>query len=658
MVGDCMGSLVYFGGGTMNIIYVTERDQPHISYQQKRLADVEIPEESCLDLETTGLTFNKNKVLLVILGDRNTQYVIDYVSVDKGLLAEKLSKIKKFIGHNLSFDLPFLIYEGFTFNTSQIFDTMETELTLVKGTNHSVSLLNTVKRRLDIETFDKGITIEFTYMNGNSPYFQDRHIEYAAKDILYLQELRDVQMTYINKLNQYDLVRANNDMVVVVSYMKVDGIKLDVSKWMETYHTNLKRSDELEVLMDEELSKKGFKQRTRIKERTVQTDIFNQGSSVVNKNLANINYSSSDQIKLIFRHFKQPIPKINKKVKGVTESKDTTGANELAEYLLDYPLSPIKDFLVLLLEYKIIKKRISTYGREFLIQHCDDNNKIHPTYRVNRTATGRLSSSEPNAQNIPHIKAFRSCFVGEDENLLWTCDLGSAELRILASLSNDIVMKKLYQDGTDFHSYLATPVLRYLSGDKEVNVTKKTHPEFRNTMKTVNFGICYGASGSKVSKVLNISKYQGEHVLDILGSVIPNAFKYLESQEIKAQTEGLIVFEKKWNQIRYFEPVLKKEKISRERLAGIGREGKNVALQGVNSQMVKLAMVNIFNYLRENNLKSKLVLSVHDELVVEVIPDEVQHCEVYERIMIESSNYFLDGVVMEVEKNIGKEWDK
>jgi DNA polymerase-1 len=177
-------------------------------------------------------------------------------------------------------------------------------------------------------------------------------------------------------------------------------------------------------------------------------------------------------------------------------------------------------------------------------------------------------------------------------------------------------------------------------------------------MKTVNFSLVYGASASKVAKVLNIDKHLGEHVLDILRGVIPNALSFLDNQEIKAQNQGKIVFEEKWNQARYFEEVLKGEKVSRERLSSIGREGKNAAIQGINAQMVKLAMVTIFNYIRHNNLKSKIVLSVHDELVVEFPVEEIDHCEVYRQVMIDCSNYFLDGVEMEVEFNIGNAWEK
>jgi len=135
----------------------------------------------------------------------------------------------------------------------------------------------------------------------------------------------------------------------------------------------------------------------------------------------------------------------------------------------------------------------------------------------------------------------------------------------------------------------------------------------------------------KVGKVLNVSKQKAERVLEILKSVIPNALTYLERQEAKGQTDGKIVFDGIWNQARYFEPVLKKENISREKMAGIGREAKNAAIQGVNSQMLKFAMVNIFNYLRENKLKSRMAINVHDELVIEVIPDELKHCEQFSK---------------------------
>ena len=643
----------------MNIIFVTERGCDHVSFEKRSLYEVNFPQYSALDLETTGLIFNKNEVLLVVLGDKDVQYVIDWCSVDKGLLFDKMGNISNFIGHNLSFDLPWLISRGFNFYTGQIYDTMETELTLIKGTSHSVSLKETVKRRLNIDTFDKGITKEFTFMNRNDPFFEDRHIEYAAKDIVYLDDVRVQQENYLAKYGQQELTAYNNDMVIVTSYMKVNGVYLNKDKWMKLYYSNIAKADELELLMDEELNRLGLKQKKRVKQRTIQTDILGNDIIVQNKNLQNINYASSDQIKDIFSFFKIPPPRISKKVKGGTyKDADTTGAKELEEYLFNNPTSKLKDFIKLLLEYKVLIKRISTYGKGFIDEHCDKDSIIHPTYKINRTATGRLSSDAPNAQNIPKLKAYRECFEAREGNLLWTCDLSSAELRILASLAGDQKMKDLYNEGADLHGYLATPVYRYLYNDPEVVITKKTNPAFRDRMKSINFGIAYGSSAKKVAKILDVSENKAQHVLEIMRNEIPNAFKYLDNQEKIATTTGIIVFDNIFNQRRYFDQIITGQAISKAQKSAIGREGKNCALQGINSQMIKVAMVKIFEYIRENNLKAMLVLSVHDELVIEFPEDELEHTKKFEEIMIESSNRFLNGLVMEVEKNIGKCWDK
>lgn len=642
-----------------NIIFISDRDSPHITFKKESLTNIELPQICCLDLETTGLKFNVDEILLVILGDEKVQYVVDYLFVDHDVLKEKMNKVGLFIGHNLSFDLPFLIERGFSFNTGQIYDTMETELSLVKGTSKSVSLQNTTDRRLNFTPYDKGLTIVFTTLSKTNPHFTDSLIEYGATDILYLKQIKEKQEVYLDKFNQRELAQLNNDMVVVVSYMKVRGIFLNKDKWMALYNANLRLADELELKMDQELASLGLVQKTRNKMRTSQLDAFGDGKYVENKNLGHINYSSSDQIKSIFSFFNLPVPKISKKEKdGSYKDSETTGAKELEEYLLNNPKSKLKNFLQLLIKYKVIKKQLSTYGKGFIDEHCDSNSFIHPTYKVNRTATGRLASANPNAQNIPRIKSFRECFEGRGENLLWTCDLSSAELRILASLADDKKMKDLYNTGEDLHSYLATPVYRYIYDDPNYVVTKKLNPDFRTKMKTINFGIAYGSSAGKVAKILDIPKAKAERVLKIMRSEIPHAFEFLEKQERLAQTVGIITFDNILNQRRYFEEVLDKKVVPASKLAGIGREGKNVALQGLNSQMIKLAMVRIFDYIRTNNLKSMIVLSVHDELVIEFPPEELPHTEVFEQIMIDSANRFLNGLKMEVEKNIGKCWDK
>jgi DNA polymerase I-like protein with 3'-5' exonuclease and polymerase domains len=536
---------------------------------------------------------------------------------------------------------------------------METELTLIKGTMHSASLKNTLKRRLGIDTLDKNITIEFTYMSPTEPYFEDRHINYAAEDVLYLEDIRDAQMIHINKLGQQELTQTNNDMVVVTSYMKVKGMYLNKDKWMKLYYHNIKMCDQLELQMDEELKRIGLPQKPRIKQRYVQTDLLGGTVDVVNKNINNIYYASPDQIKQIFKYFKLTLPKVFKKVKGKeSKEEDTTGTAELEEYLLSKPNIILAPFLRLLIDYRVYKKRVSTYGQSFLEKYLDNDGRIRSDFKINRTATGRMSSSNPNVQNIPALVEFRECFEGEGMNNLYTCDLSQAELRILASLADDEVLKGLFNEGKDLHGYLATPVFRYLYGDQNAIVSSKENKEFRTLMKKVNFSIVYGASDSKVAKILNVPKQKGAKVLSVMRKTIPKTFEFLERQEMLGQTVGKIKFDNVYNQIRYFENVIKGEKLSEQALAAIGRESKNCAIQGQNGQMVKLALVNIFNYIRANNLKSFLISTVHDEIVVEVVEGEEVHCENYKKFMQNAGDYFLSGVKMEAEGSLNKVWSK
>ena len=643
-----------------NIFFISDRPQPHLSFPTMALDEVILPEVCGLDLETTGLIFNKHNILLVVLGNKDIQYVIDYNWVDTGKLMSLLKQPKLFIGHNLSFDLPWLIYRGFDFYTGTIYDTQETELTLIKGTLHSASLKNTIKRRLNLGVLDKGITIEFTYMSPTNPYFEDRHINYAAEDILYLEDVKDAQMSHINKLGQQDLTQTNNDMVVVTSYMKVSGMYLNKDKWMALHYSNLKRCDALELLMDDELARIGLVQtENRNKNRYLQLDLFGTTTDVVNKNLNNINYGSPDQIKQIFRYFKIALPKVFKKVKGQeSKEQDTTGTDELEEFLLSKPNIIIAPFLRLLIEYRVYKKRVSTYGQSFLEKHLDSDNRIRTDFKINRTATGRLSSSNPNVQNIPALKEFRECFEGEGTNSIYTCDLSSAELRILASLADDEVLKGLFNEGKDLHSYLATPVFRYLYGDEKAIVSKKVNGDFRTLMKTVNFGIIYGAGEVKVGKILDVPKDKAKRVLSVMKDTIPKTFEFLERQEMLGQTVGKIKFDDVYNQIRYFENILKGDKVSDQALKAIGRESKNCAIQGQNGEIIKLGLVRIFNYLRENSLKSTLISTVHDEVVIEVVQGEGHHCDNYKKMLEESGDYFLKGVRMEAEGVLSKVWSK
>ena len=637
---------------SLNIKYISNRPyQEHLSFKCEGLESVELPNVCCLDLETTGLIFNKNKILMVIVGNENIQYVIDYCNIDKDLLREKLSKVQLFIGHNLSFDLPFLMYNNFNFDLDSIYDTMETELTLVKGTAHSVSLKNTVKRRLNIDTFDKGITIEFTLMNGDNPFFDDRHIKYAAEDILYLEDLTKEQLKFIAKYNQQELSDYNNNLVICASTMKVGGIYVNKDKWMKLYHTNLSKVDQLEVLMDNELARLGLKQRKkRVKERTIQLDILGGTTDIANKNLDNINYSSSSQVVSIFIQLGLPVPKSAK------EDKNSIGKSTLQQYIIDRPNSILIPFLNLLISYKDVVKKSNTFGKSWLEKYLDSDGRVRASFKINRTTTGRLSCSNPNLQQIPADQEFRECFEGEGNKSLWGADLSGAELKILASLSGDTVMLELIKNDGDIHGFSATQVLRYLKSDNTLVVDKNNNKEFRGKMKNVIFSLLYGSGVNKIAELLDISVGKAEEVYKILKKTFPQTFVYLEEVSNFGVSNGFVIFEKKWNGRRWFPEIF--SGATKAQKSAVERYSKNSPIQGTNAVMIKKIMVDLYKFIEINNLSSRIIASIHDEVIIELGEGEEIYSKKFEEIMLESSNYFLNGVKMESESYICKYWKK
>ena len=651
----------------MNIIFVTENKDNHfvtyptIGFDQFKEELHECQSHSLvkpfiIDLETTGLTFNKNQVLLIALApiDLSVYFVLDWVSLSKE--AYNLMMIKSqlrnsyFLGHNLGFDVPFMMERGFKFSAEGIYDTMIVEQTLTKGTNLSVSLLNTIDRRCNVRPLDKEIRKEFPLMSPTNPTFSDRHIKYACEDLAWIPKIVEAQSYYIDKFDMRELVQLNNQMVYVNSKMKVAGMPVNKDKWMSLYREHIKRSDELEVELDNELTKIGLKQRKRVKERTLQLGIVDD-VEVVNKNIGNINYGSSAQLLDVFYTLNIPRPQKDK------EDKDSMGEASVRQYMIKYKKSNIIPFLNKLLEYKEVSKRANTFGKKWIDTHLEIDGRIRASFKINSTTTGRLSCSDPNLQQIPRLTAYRDCFEAPDGYKLWTADYASAELRIMASLSGDVIMLDLLSRGADLHGYCATRVYRYLYDDESAVVDKHNHSEFRTAMKNVIFGLSYGAGVGKIAELLDISRARAENVYQLLFDIFPSAFAFLEKNADIGARDGCIVFDNKLNQRRWFPDLLKGIR-TKANISSAQRASKNSPMQGVNGQMIKKAVVDIDKYIENNNLESQIVLTVYDEIVVLVRDGEEEHCENFGTLMQDAGSYFLDGIKMEIESGIGYFWSK
>jgi len=271
---------------------------------------------------------------------------------------------------------------------------------------------------------------------------------------------------------------------------------------------------------------------------------------------------------------------------------------------------------------------------------------VKTTFNQALTSTGRLSSSEPNLQNIPirseEGKEIRKMFISRfEDGYIVSSDYSQIELRLLADFSGCTHLINAFTNGEDIHSVTASQVF---------NVSKDlVTPEMRRNAKAVNFGIIYGMSAFGLSEQLGISPKQAAEYIDMYFKTYPEVKTYMESNVSFAKQTGYAVT--KLGRRRYIKEINSQD----HNLRGFGeRVAMNMPLQGSAADIIKLAMIRVFNELKRLNLKSKLILQIHDELVIDAPKEER---EIAEKILKEQmESVLLEKVKLEVETYSGKTW--
>ncbi len=296
---------------------------------------------------------------------------------------------------------------------------------------------------------------------------------------------------------------------------------------------------------------------------------------------------------------------------GLPHGKKTkTGYSVAADILeeLDHPI------VTLLLRYRQIKKLQSTYieGMRGLINK--QTGKVHTIFKQCLTTTGRLSSTEPNLQNIPirtdEGREIRRMFIASNGNKLVSADYSQIELRLLAHFSNDPVLVDAYQNGEDIHAITASKI----HDVSLVDVTKS----MRRSAKAVNFGIIYGISAFGLAKNIGVRPYQAKEFVDRYFETYPSVKQFMDANVKTAEDNGYI--KTICGRIRYF-PELHS---SNRNIKEFGkRAAMNMPLQGSAADIMKVAMLNVYKALNAGNYKSKIILQVHDELVLDCPIEEV-----------------------------------
>lgn len=297
-----------------------------------------------------------------------------------------------------------------------------------------------------------------------------------------------------------------------------------------------------------------------------------------------------------------------------------------------------------ILDYRTLTKLKSTYA-DGLLKVIDADGRIHTNFQMTVTATGRLSSTEPNLQNIPIRKEFgseiRKMFVAAPGNVLVDADYSQIELRLLAHISKDTAMRDAFLSGVDFHTATASQVFN--TPVEEVTARQ------RSNAKAVNFGIVYGISAWSLAGDIGVSTSEAKEYMDAYYEKYPGVHQYMEDIKDKAREDGYVVT---LYQRRRYLPELKSSNFNTRSFGE--RVALNMPIQGTAADIIKLAMVNVANRLKKEKLEGKLILQVHDELIVECPEKEAE--TVSKLLAEEMENVIHLSVPLSVEVKTGHTW--
>ena len=590
-----------------NYINLIEENEKIVAF------DCETTSLDTLNTQLVGFSLSSQvgKGIYVPLYTSNLFENLDFIPQDKAL--EQIARLFNnpqvtVILHNGKFDYKVLRSNGIKINNNKVscklVDTMIAEwlLNSDKTGKNSYSLEYLAETKLGL----KGIEYEDLVPKGQT--FADLPVEkaypYAAEDADFTFQLWQKLEPQLKNANLYELFTSTEmRLMPLLAEMEIQGIHLD-SQTLYDYNKELTIGIE---------------------------DIQNKIYSTVGHAF---NIASPKQLQEVL--FTERGLKPTKKTK-TGYSTDTSVLEELALY------DPVPKMI---LEYRELAKLQSTYV-ETLPSMCDKNERIHTDFIQTGTATGRLSCREPNLQNIPVRneagRKIRSAFTATPGTILISADYSQIELVVLAHLSQDKNMCNAFISGTDVHK--ATAALIFGVPQEEVT------PQMRRTAKTINFGVIYGMSAFRLANDLGISRTQAAEFIENYFKTYSSVNDFINSTIQKTEETGFVqtIFGRK----RHIANINSKNKLEK---SGAERMAVNTPVQGSAADIVKKAMLDVSKALEEENTQAKLILQVHDELLVEC-PDNPQTIEKTISIIKEKmENAVKLNVPLKVSIEYGKNW--
>ncbi|WP_278034762.1 DNA polymerase I [Flavobacterium nitratireducens] len=601
--------------------YNTLENTPH-SYQVVQgdlgirllLQNLQKQTSVCFDTETTGLdALHAELVGMSFSYEKGKGFYVPFPEnqEEAQALAEKFkpffenSEIEK-IGQNIKYDLKILSSYGIRV-AGKLFDTMIAHYLINPDMRHNMDILAETYLKYSPKSIEDLIGKKGKNQKSMRDVDLEDIKEYAAEDADVTFQLKELFATELEKTATQKLFdEIEIPLVPVLAAMETEGIKLDVPFLKE-----------MSVEMQKEIN--AFEQ--KIYEKAGEK--FNLASP---KQLGDILF---DKLK----------------IGGAKQKKTKTGQYATGEEVLSY-LANEHEIVRDILEWRQMVKLQSTYIDALPNQVDNKTGRIHTDYMQTVAATGRLSSNNPNLQNIPirteRGRLIRKAFIARDENYtLVSADYSQIELRVIAALSGEENMIKAFQNNEDIHKSTASKVFN-------VPLDEVTR-EQRSHAKTVNFGIIYGVSAFGLSNQTSLSRSESADLIEAYYKTYPRLKSFITEQIDFARDHGYV--QTILGRRRYLKDINSQNAIVR---GGAERNAVNAPIQGSAADIIKIAMINIHNKLVSENWKSKMLLQVHDELVFDVHNSELERIQ--PMIQHEMENAFKLEVPLVVDLGMGKNW--
>lgn len=532
--------------------------------------------------------------------------------LDLNMVLEKIKpaledKNKKIVGQNLKYDQNVLVKYDITFGNIA-FDTMlESYILNATATRHDMDSL--AKYYLDVATTKyediagkgkKQLTFNQVPLEIAAPY--------AAEDADITLRLHEHLWPQIEEQNLVELYKnIELPLLSVIADIEMQGVAIDAGLLQQ-------QSFDLEQEL-QAIEKQAFE---------LAGEEFNLASP---KQLADI----------LFSEEKLGLPVVKKTAKGAP----STAEEVLQELALDYPLPKA------LLNYRSLSKLKTTYTDKLPLMINDKTQRVHTSYHQAVVATGRLSSSNPNLQNIPikteEGRKIRQAFIAPKDGVILAADYSQVELRIMAHLSQDKGLLDAFNRGEDIHRATAAEIFNQAPED--------VSSEMRRRAKAINFGLIYGMSAFGLAKQLQVGRNDAQEYMDVYFDRYPGVKKYMDDIRNKASADGYV--ETLFGRRLYLPEIFSKNKMRQQAAL---RAAINAPMQGTAADIIKKAMIDMHAYIKEQNNDVNMIMQVHDELVFEVPNNCLEQAQ--EKVIDIMSGAAELSVPLIVDVGIGQNWDE